>query len=103
MPYGLVHNGINFVLGDVLDFFGAAVQQGFELRNDSGFTFGWGNLLWWNGYNADLFVSANRAAENLLNGGLERPRHLTGFLNSDVLHQLLPPSLRIPVTFLTNH
>lgn len=49
MLYGLVHNGINFVLGDVLDFFGAAVQERFELRNDSGFTFGWGNLLRWNG------------------------------------------------------
>ena len=39
--------------------------------------------------NADLFVSGNRAAENLLNGGLERLRHLTSFLNGYVLHLML--------------
>jgi len=43
-----VHNGIDFVLGDVAHFRGAAAQQRFELSNYSGFAFGWGNPLWWN-------------------------------------------------------
>src|SRR5258708_17462865 len=90
MLYRFVDNGIDFVLGDVADFLGAAIQQCFELRDYSGFALGWGNLLWWNGYNADLFVSGNRAAENLLDGGLERPRHLTGFLTGYVLHEVPP-------------
>jgi hypothetical protein len=46
--------------------------------------------LWWNGNDADLFVGTNRATENLLNGCLEPPGHLTGFLNGDVLHRMLP-------------
>jgi hypothetical protein len=90
MLYRFVHHGIDFVLGDVADFLGATIQQCFELRNYSGFTFGGSNLLWWNGYDADLFVSADRPAENLLNGGLERPRHLTGFVNGDILHCSAP-------------
>jgi hypothetical protein len=86
MLYRFVHDRIDFVFRDIADLLGATVQQCFELRNDSGFTFRWPNPLWWNGHNADLFVSPKRTAEDLFNGGLERARHLTSFLNGHVLH-----------------
>jgi hypothetical protein len=57
MLYRFVHNRIDLVFGYVRDLLGATVQQCFELCNDSGFTFRWGNPLCLNGYNTDTFLA----------------------------------------------
>jgi hypothetical protein len=62
-----IDEGIDLILGDVLDFVGASIQKSFEVL-DNGDPTRRGDLLRRNGYNADFFISGYGATEDLLNG-----------------------------------
>jgi len=72
--------GVDFVFRNVLDLFGATVEECFESSSNAGAAFGRKNLLRGKSGHADLLVRSNRAAQQLFHGRPYGLRQIAGFL-----------------------